>query len=197
MDRVQSGFTSLPLLLSRGPQTLSSQLHLWLQTSFDCHVSPHSLDAQDLSLLVGQFATAEKTSECFSSLSLPLYIHPPFSNDITFLDSSLLGIMVTHYMTFRPFLSLSLSIFSPLPHLHSTRWAWFGWGSNGVQDHAHRHPPRSVNGECGATLQLCGGCLGESWRHRHITEDWYISSRLILEDFIQLALNRRSQVFRA
>ena len=63
VDSVQCGFTSLPLLLSRGPQTLSSQLHLWLQSSFDCHVSPHTLDPHDLSLLVGQFATAEKTSK--------------------------------------------------------------------------------------------------------------------------------------
>ena len=61
VDRVQSGFTSLPLLLSRGPQALSSQLRLWLETSFDCHVSPHSLEAEDLSLLTGQFATAERS----------------------------------------------------------------------------------------------------------------------------------------
>ena len=61
VDRVQPGFTSLPLLLSRGPQGLSSELQLWLQTSFDCHITPHSLEPEDLSLLLGQFATAEKS----------------------------------------------------------------------------------------------------------------------------------------
>ena len=61
VDRVRHHFTSLPLLLSRGPLTLSSQLQEWLQASFDCHISPHTLESGDLSLLAGQFATAEKS----------------------------------------------------------------------------------------------------------------------------------------
>ena len=66
VDGVRAGFTALPLLLSRGPQALTSELHLWLQQSFDCHITPHSLESDDLCLLLGQFATAEK-SESLSS----------------------------------------------------------------------------------------------------------------------------------
>ena len=63
VDRVQHGFMSLPLLLCRGPQSLTTELHLWLQTSFDCHVTPHGLESDDLCLLLGQFSTAEKSSK--------------------------------------------------------------------------------------------------------------------------------------
>lgn len=73
MDRVEPGFTSLPLLLSRGPQTLVSELRQWLQSSFDCHITPHCLESDDLCLLLGQFATAEK-SESYEIDLFPEYI---------------------------------------------------------------------------------------------------------------------------
>lgn len=65
VDGVQPGFTSLPLLLTRGPHTLVLELQHWLQTSFDCHITPHGLEPDDLSLLLGQFATAEKSKSFF------------------------------------------------------------------------------------------------------------------------------------
>ena len=70
VEGVREGFTSLPLLLSRGPRSLSSELQQWLQSSFDCHVAPHPLHPDDLCLLVGEFATAEKSM----SVCLPLYV---------------------------------------------------------------------------------------------------------------------------
>lgn len=54
------GFTSLPLLLLRGPSQLSRLVLQWLQSMFDCHVSPGQLSQEELTTLVGQYATAEK-----------------------------------------------------------------------------------------------------------------------------------------
>lgn len=76
MDRVEPGFTSLPLLLSRGPQTLVSELRQWLQSSFDCHITPHCLESDDLCLLLGQFATAEKSGRGLGGVEL-VYKTPP------------------------------------------------------------------------------------------------------------------------
>ena len=55
-----TGFTSLPLLLVRGPVRLAHPLLQWIQGTFDCHVTPSSLNQEDLVMLVGQYATAEK-----------------------------------------------------------------------------------------------------------------------------------------
>lgn len=60
-------FTSLPLLLLHGPAKLARGAFHWLQTTFDCHVSPNKLTAEDLTQLVAAYATAEKGTR----LSLP------------------------------------------------------------------------------------------------------------------------------
>lgn len=65
-----AGFTSLPLLLLRGPTHLSRQLLAWLQAAFDCHTSPASLVPDDLSLLVAQYATAEKAGRGLGSVEM-------------------------------------------------------------------------------------------------------------------------------
>ena len=59
-DCPSSGFTSLPLLLFQGNSALCQLVSEWLQTSFDCHISPYSLEQDDLSLLLGQYATTAR-----------------------------------------------------------------------------------------------------------------------------------------
>lgn len=81
-----TGFTFFPFLLLRGPAHLSRRVLQWLQNTFDCHISLLQLSQDDLAMLVGQYATAEKGSSVAQPMSSleglmmnVMYCLPPYS----------------------------------------------------------------------------------------------------------------------
>ncbi|XP_013379335.1 centromere protein L-like isoform X1 [Lingula anatina] len=57
--RLPSSFTWLPLMMVKGPVGITSSVQSWLQSNFDCHITPMEFTSTDLSWMVAMWAGVE------------------------------------------------------------------------------------------------------------------------------------------